>query len=149
LGGSLGYYIRFVSTDDQPIDPAELRRVLAAGDPDYTFELGEGMTVHHAEHAIGHIDVSTPGDPRFEEQRDQLLQAATKARGRGRRRVLDALRGASAILAVEVLFGTGDTESTLVRLDPLWAWLVDHRRGMVQADGEGYYDGVGVVFRQS
>ena len=107
------------------------------------------MTVHHAEHAIGHLDVSTPGEPGFEEQRDQLLQAATKARGRGRRRVLDALRGASAILAVEVLFGTGETESTLVRLDPLWAWLVDHRQGMVQADGEGYYDGVGVVFRHA
>lgn len=30
---------------------------------------------------------------------------------------------------------------TLDRLVPLWTWLQANRRGLIQADGEGYYDG--------
>jgi hypothetical protein len=145
----LGYYIRFISTDERPLEPVELRRVLALVDSAYSFEFGgESMTIHHAGSPIGHLRVRTPDDARFAAVRADLLAAAAQAKGSGRPRVLETLRAASAILTVEVLFGTGETESTLVRLDPLWAWLVDHRDGLIQADGEGYYDAERVVLRQ-
>jgi hypothetical protein len=31
-------------------------------------------------------------------------------------------------------------EQTLSLLDPLWHWLQEHHRGLVQADGEGFYE---------
>ena len=38
-----------------------------------------------------------------------------------------------------------DAEETLDALGPLWSWLQENRRGMLQADGEGYYDVNGLV----
>jgi len=32
-------------------------------------------------------------------------------------------------------------EQTLELLSPLWEWLLANRRGLIQADGEGFYDG--------
>jgi hypothetical protein len=61
--------------------------------------------------------------------------------------VATTLRSAQAIIAAQVLFGTGETEMTLSRLDPLWAWLFCNRDGLLQADGEGYYDAHGVVLQ--
>lgn len=53
---------------------------------------------------------------------------------------INTLEALTTIVAVQVLFGTGDAETTLVRLDPLWAWLFDNRAGLLHAGGEGYYD---------
>jgi hypothetical protein len=33
----------------------------------------------------------------------------------------------------------------LKAIDPLWRWLHANRRGLLQADGEGYYDAKGLV----
>ncbi len=83
-----------------------------------------------------------PGDGLFEEERDELIElveGGDDAPTRGR--VVSTLRIARAIVAVQVLFGDGDTDETLDRLVPLWTWLQANRRGLIQADGEGYYDG--------
>ena len=53
--------------------------------------------------------------------------------------VLRTLESTTTIVAAQVLFGTGNSETTLARLDPLWAWLFDNRARLLQADGEGYY----------
>lgn len=63
----------------------------------------------------------------------------------GHERVLEVLTRVREMIAVQVLFGGRDIESTLTRLDPLWEWLFAHRRGLLQADGEGFYDATGLV----
>jgi hypothetical protein len=85
--------------------------------------------------------MNVPGDGLFEEERDELIEFAEDGNEAQKRRVIDMLRAAREIVAVQVLFGNGDTGWTLDRLSPLWTWLQSNRRGLIQADGEGYYDG--------
>jgi hypothetical protein len=106
-------------------------------------------TIHHAGATIAHVEINVPGDGLFDDERDELVEFATDASGdaSATARVLETLAGARAIVAAQVLFGTGDTETTLSRLDPLWGWLFRNREGLLQADGEGYYDAQGLVLQ--
>ncbi len=40
-----------------------------------------------------------------------------------------------------------EPEATLQKLDPLWGWLISHRKGLLKADGEGYYDHSGLMLK--
>ena len=90
-------------------------------------------------------DLAFAGDGDAEEERDELIEFAEEGNEAQKRRVIDTLRAAREIVAVQVLFGNGDTVWTLDRLSPLWTWLQSNRRGLVQADGEGYYEGDDLV----
>lgn len=146
----MGYRMRFISTDQRVVTTTDLQSAFVAVDPGYVVEIDATVaTIHHTGATIAHIEINVPGDGLFDAERDELIEFATDATGNraAKRRVLDALEGARAIVAAQVLFGTGDTETTLNRLDPLWAWLFDHREGLLQADGEGYYDARGLLLQ--
>jgi hypothetical protein len=81
----------------------------------------------------------------FDDERAELIESADQGEGPGKAAVLETLRDARIILAVQVLFGNGDPEETLDALDPLWSWLQENRQGLLQADGEGYYDANGLI----
>ncbi len=55
------------------------------------------------------------------------------------------LQEAQATVAVRVLSQGRETGATLEKIDPLWDWLFDEYRGLLQADGEGYYDANGQI----
>jgi hypothetical protein len=96
--------------------------------------------VCHEGTPIARVTTNVPGDGLFDEELAELTADVVGARGSGRKRVLETLRGARQIVAVEALFGDGEVEATLVHVDPLWRWLFANRAGLVQADGEGYYE---------
>lgn len=146
----MGYRMRFISTDQRGVTTADLQNALVAADPGYVVDIDASVaTIHHAGATIAHVEINVPGDGIFDAERDELVEFAADATGNraAKRRVLDALGSARAIVAAQVLFGTGDTESTLNRLDPLWAWLFSHREGLLQADSEGYYDARALLLR--
>jgi hypothetical protein len=146
----MGYYMRFISTDTRPITPAELRSALVAADPGYDIEVDDiAATINHSGVTIAHVEINIPGDGLFDEERDELVEFATDSSDdrSAMARVVATLRSARSIVAAQVLFGTGDAEQTLARLDPLWAWLLQNRQGLVQADSEGYYDARGMVLK--
>jgi hypothetical protein len=142
----MGYYMRYISADSRPLELGELAKVLADQDPAYrlTFEGNEGI-LHYGEILIGHLELNLPGDGIFDEELAELREFAEDADGAAESPVPAVLNRALAVLAVRVLRGTGETETILQRLDPIWAWLFEHRRGLMQADGEGYYDSRGLV----
>jgi hypothetical protein len=142
----MGYYMRYISADSQPLELGELGKALTNQDPAYRllFEENEG-TLHYGETLIGHLELNLPGDGIFDEELAELREFAADADGAAQSPVPAVLNRASAVLAVRVLHGTGEAETTLQRLDPIWAWLFEHRRGLMQADGEGYYDSRGLV----
>jgi len=146
----VGYYMRYVSSDRRPITGAELRDALLATGSGYDVEVDDtAATIVHAGATIAHVEINTPGDGLFDEECAELMEFAATASGDvpAKARVLQTLREAQTIVAAQVLFGTGETESTLRRLDPLWAWLFRNRQGLLQAEGEGYYDVRGLVLR--
>ena len=139
----VGYYMRYIVSDERPVGLEHIRTALAETATGYAID-GEGAeaTATYGEKPIGHVTLNVPGDGSFEEERDELIEFMDEgADGPSKDLVASTLRNAKAIVAVQVLFGDGDTDQTLDRLGPLWSWLLANRRGLIQADGEGYYDG--------
>lgn len=98
-----------------------------------------GMLVYE-NGAYGQVEINRPGDGLFEEEIEEFREGAEEAASAGEARVLEVLEAAKAIVAVQVLFQERETEATLRRIDPLWLWLFENRGGLLQVDGEGWYD---------
>jgi hypothetical protein len=138
--------MRYIVVDERPITVADVRRAFAAEEEDYEVN-GEDPEAGVAldGRMIGHVTINVPGDGLFDDERAELSEAAEEGEGPGKESVLETLANARAILAVQVLFGNSDTDVTLDALAPLWSWLQDNRRGLLHAEGEGYYDADGLI----
>jgi len=134
--------MRYIVADEQPVSLQDIGKAFAEAGVEYDVHGKETeVTISYDGRLIGYITLNVPGDGLFEEERDELIEFAEDVNEAQKRRVIDTLCAAREIVAVQVLFGNGDTGWTLDRLSPLWTWLQSNRRGLVQADGEGYYDG--------
>jgi hypothetical protein len=133
--------MRYIVADERPLTVEDVRRAFAVEEEDYVVD-GEDPEAGVAldGRMIAHVTINVPGDGLFEDERAELSEAAEAGEGPGKASVLETLANARAILAVQVLFGNSDTDETLDALAPLWSWLQDNRRGLLHADGEGYYD---------
>ena len=147
----MGYYLRYVVADERPVSVADVQRAFAGAGARYRVEaqsdVGRAATILYDGQPVAELEINEPGDGLFEDEREELLEEAADAEGRGKRGVLSALRGARRIVAAQVLLGGGEATAALARLAPLWEWLAANRRGVLQADGEGYYDGGELVLR--
>jgi hypothetical protein len=140
----LGYYIRYIVADDAAVTMKEVRSAFAG--EEYAVEGDETeATIQYRGRRIGHVTINNPGDGLFDEEREELVEVAQDGDGAARHRVVETLSSARVIVAVQVLFGDGDTSRTLDALSPLWSWLQANRQGLLQADGEGYYDNTGLI----
>jgi hypothetical protein len=137
----LGYYMRYILSDDRPVTMENIREAFADAGPGYQIDDEEmECTVAYQGRPAGHITLNVPGDGLFDAERDELVEFASDGDEPAKERVVDTLRHAHGIVAVQVLFGDGDTERTIDALRPLWTWMQANRSGLLQADGEGYYD---------
>jgi hypothetical protein len=134
----MGYYLRYLITDDRAISLEQIHRGLERIDSAYSItpdgDLKYGIDVY------GEIELNSPSDGLFDEEiaefKDELgfmPQSVAKTK------VVDILNRTNTIVAVRVLWGGRPTEQTLVRLSPLWAWLFANYEGVLYADVEGYY----------
>lgn len=140
--------MRYIVADEQPVSLEDIGRAFVEAGVEYDVDGEETeVTITYQGRPIGHVTLNVPGDGLFEEERDELIEFAEEGNEAQKRRVIDTLRAAREIVAVRVLFGNGDTDWTLDRLSPLWTWLQSNRRGLVQADSEGYYDGHDLILR--
>ena len=142
----MSYFLRYIVVDERPVTVADVRRAFAAEEEDYVVDgAGSEAEIGIDGRTLAQLTINVPGDGLFDDERAELLESAEAGRGPGKAIVLEALRGARAILAVQVLFGDADPEQTLDALGPLWSFLQGNRRGLLQADGEGYYDADGLI----
>jgi hypothetical protein len=141
----MSYYMRYISTSAEPLTLQVLEAGLRSLDPKY--RVAEDGDLLYGDELFGQLEVNLPDEELFEEEREELLEELEDAEdAKGVKVVRKVLEEARAIVALQVLFqGRKDTESTLQRIDPLWDWLYAHRTGLMQADGEGYYDAKGAV----
>ena len=134
----MGYYMRYILTDDRETTLSQIETGLKQVDPDYS--IGDGETLMYGDELYGEIEINVPGDGLFEAEVEELKEEIQDNRGMNKTTVLEALQKARAIVAVRVLWQGRETEQTLEKIDPLWEWLFDNREGLLQADGEGYYN---------
>ncbi len=137
----MGYYMRFITTDTDLIDLVKLGEVLQSTDPKYALEIqGKDATLNYDNDAYADLEINLPGDGLFEEEIEELLEFLEDAKGSKKRRVQAVLKDAKQIFAAQVVFGGRDLELTFDRIDPIWVHLFGQHQGLLQADGEGYYD---------
>ncbi|MBO0888566.1 hypothetical protein J2P12_05635 [Candidatus Bathyarchaeota archaeon] len=137
----MGYFMRYVATDSKPVTLDQIEAALKKASPDYSIrkfsetrgELRLGNDIY------GTVEINRAGDQLFASEIQGLVEEVEEAGGIGKKTVLRALDDASSIIAVQVLWGPRKTEETLAKLDSLWNWLLANHEGLVQADGEGYY----------
>ena len=86
------------------------------------------------------IEINLPGDGLYDEEIQEMLGFPLDAEGQGRKRVERVLKSAKRTIAVQVLWQGRESEETFSRIDPSWQWLFLTRKGLLYADGEGYYN---------
>jgi hypothetical protein len=137
----MGYYMRFISTDDREITLSILEQALQKVDSRYSISaFGQ---LRYADDLYGLLQID-PVDE-FDEEIAELKEDVEEVQGGRRAEVLNTLDGARTMVAVQVLRQDREMEPTLQKIDPLWDWLFSHRKGLHQADGEGYYDRSGLI----
>ena len=137
--------MRFITTDTAETTPSILEQALKETDSEYS--IADSGELKHGDDVYAVVEVNRPGDSLFAEEIGELREFVEAVRGKRKADILRTLDNAKAIVAVQVLFGGRESEATLEKLDPLWEWLMSHRKGLLQADGEGYYDQTGPILK--
>lgn len=138
----MSYYMRYIVTDDRPLSLSDLQAALTTVDADYSITDGE---LGHGAELYGEIEINVRGEELCDEELGELRDFVEEALGENKERVMEALRSANAMVVVRVLWQGRDSEPTLEKIAPLWQWLFSNREGLMQADGEGYYDASGLI----
>jgi hypothetical protein len=150
----MGYYMRFFDRSDEPLTVAAIEAALKNVDPAYRLESPAAGRIPQADLYIGdglyaEIEINQPGDGLFDDEVPEMLTFLEDADGENRGRVEDVLRGAKRIISVRVLSQGRESDETLTGIEPLLGWLFLTRDGLLQADGEGYYDKEGLILEES
>ena len=148
----MGYYMRFFDTGKKRLALCNIRAALRRVDRQYTLEVPDTAnpqsgTLRYAGVVHAEIDISKLGDRLFESEIAEMLEAVDAVKGKGAAKTIvrEALGEARRIIVVCVRFGTKEVEDALSRIDPLWDWLFAERPGLLHAEGEGFYDGDGLI----
>jgi hypothetical protein len=88
----------------------------------------------------GELEINRRGSEFMDEELEELLEDVNHAEGDGVERVVNLLKGHTFMIVLRVLWQGRDSKSTLQTIYPLWEWAFREYRGLLQADGEGYYD---------
>jgi hypothetical protein len=132
----MGYWMRFSDTEKKPLTLGRLRSALRRLDGKFDIALGQ-LTYDGADFA--QIDISQLGDGVFDEELANFRASVAAKRGTksaaAKAEVLATLDKVKRTVVVRV----GGHDDALSLLDTLWDWLFSHRSGVLQADGEGFY----------
>jgi len=141
----MGYYMRYLVTDKKEVDLQLLEDALKQSDSAYSIANKQesprnaGDLMYNNE-IYGQVEINRLGDDLFNEEIEELREFIEDAEGKDKKKVMKCLRKARCIVAIQVLFQDRDTETTLSKINTLWQWLFANRKGLLQANGEGYYD---------
>ena len=149
--------MRFIITDPKPVSVIIVEKALKSKNANYHFS---NVKIESREYAdllfknlpIGRLEIHRPLEILFENEiRDFLKKveetdpaAIEKLKGvpgpqTDKDTVLSNLKKAKSMIVLRVLFKDEDPETTLKRIDPLWEWCFKTYKGLLQADGEGFY----------
>jgi hypothetical protein len=143
----MGYYLRYIVVEGPPPTLADIAAGLMPLHPDYSLVIEEDLaTLTYQDTPIAQLEVSRPGDELFEDERNELLEALSTA-GSGTSEVESALQKSTGTIAAQLLAGGDDPAMVMQWIEPVWGWMFANHPGLLQVDGEGYYNGGGLVLK--
>ena len=126
----MGYFMRYIVTGSGEINLEVLETALKHANPLYSIQRSKAShgELRFGNETYGTVEFSVLGDQLFSSELEELTQEVEEAETRAKQTVLNALKAAQSIIAVQVLWGSRKTEETLSKLDPLWNWLLANRK---------------------
>ncbi|MEL7150038.1 MAG: hypothetical protein AAGK71_04860 [Pseudomonadota bacterium] len=140
----MSYYLRFISEDTLPSVPELVERWRGLEALQFAEIDAGAATIEDEGGVIASIEINRPGDGMFDDELAELCEDVEAAEGAGDA-ILQTLKAAKATLVFEVLFGDNGFEAPLLQLDPLVASLQTWYKGLLQADGEGFFRGKDLI----
>ena len=144
----MGYYMRYIVADEKPLTLESLSEVFKAIDSRYVMratDLDELVEVVYEGKLYGQIEINAPGDELFEDDISAFIEMLGAPTSQEEHLVTATLSAATEIIAVEMFWEGTASEATFALFDPLWDWLFANRRGILQADTEGFYSADGLL----
>ncbi len=143
LAETLGYYMRFFATGKPSPTLESVGEILRQAHPDMEFS---DATLQKQGIPYGALEVNVAGEEMFEEERDEFLESLEDDDSPGASHIRQALHDSQATVVLQVLGGSLDLETVLSRFDILWETLSREPGGLMQADGEGFYEGPNLIW---
>ncbi len=144
----MGYYMRYLFEGEQKVTLEEIEAVLKKIDDQYAF-LGwvnnkNGAEIQYQKAAYGTIELERFEGEASDKEIQETIEKVELIKGwftrAAKSHVIRFLKQVRVRIVVRVLWGGRETEETLGKLDPLWEWLTAKYAGLLQVDGEGFYD---------
>ena len=143
----MGYYMRYLFEGEPEVQLDALEAALKKIDGGYAFvdwaNDGRSAEIRYNDEVYGAFDLEMIEDG--DEEIQEMIEEVESAKGwfvkKPKERVLAFLRQVRVRLVVRVLWGGREGNETLDRLDPIWEWLMANYKGLLYADGEGFYEG--------
>jgi hypothetical protein len=135
------YFMRFIYKQGEPITLAELQAALQQHDDQFVIHADaadeESGDLMRGEDVYGELELNTVRDAMFQEDVQELTDQIDGVHEPAAPYVRNMLADAVGMVVLRVAeMGHYNAE----RLDVLWDWLFTQRDGVLQVDGEGYYD---------
>lgn len=147
----MGYFFRFFVADAKPLDFVVVQSALQEIDSHYTVivdSLTDTAQLFYESEYLALVEINGADDEIFHDDLNEFYDLIGHDDGEAEVRVRKVLANAQKIVAVEAQWSGEDAEPVLSRIDPLWDWLFMHHDGLLQADGEGFYDSSGLILKR-
>jgi hypothetical protein len=145
----MSYHIRFIFDDDRNVSLSELESALKDIDESYKLDRDKGdeteAILMFGDEEYGQVFMNLPNDGLFDEEIAELIKFIEDTEGENKQKVLNTLQNSKQLLCIRVLDQGRESEETLIKIDPIWKWCFENRKGLMQADLEGYYDASGLI----
>lgn len=136
------YFMRFVYASGDPLTLDHVEKALQAEDSSYAIitdsaDPQQSGDLMRGEDIYGEIELNASRDVVFREDIQELIDQLDGSEEIAVPAVRRHLEQATGMVVLRV---SEEGHFHAERLDVLWDWLFDTRGGLLQVDGEGYYD---------
>ena len=149
----MSYYMRCFFEGQPEVKLDALEAALKKIDAGYAFvdweNDGRSAEIRYNDEVCGAFDLEMIEDE--DEEMQEMIEEVESVKGwfvkKPKERVLAFLRQVRVRLVVRVLWGGREGNETLERLDPIWEWLMANYKGLLYAEGEGFYEGKKLILK--
>lgn len=140
----MGYFMRFFVLDDRPVTFEAMAAALHEVDAAYTLvmdaQLDDFAELRYDGVLLAEVEIDAADDEILTEDRDELKTLLAHSQAANKTRVLEVLDAAKGAVVVEAHWQGTDSDPVLSKIDVLWDWLFAEYDGLLQMDGEGFWD---------
>jgi len=148
----LGYFLRYLITQNAELDLTTLEKLLQNDDPRYIIlqdEIDGSGQFKYGDQFIGILEINHRHDELFDDEINELRELVMYSKSDRREAVLNVLNSTTKLVALELIWQGDNPDPTLELADPLWDVLFGTYSGLLQADNEGFYDSDGLILEMS